>query len=215
MHKNNEDYKWNVFINCPFDKEYKELFDAIIFTIMDCGYTPKCALENDDGSEIRIQKISKIIKSCKLAIHDISRIELSPTKGLPRFNMPLELGLFLGIKFSGNKKQEDKSCLILDSEQYRYQIFLSDIAGQDIRSHGNDPSKVISIVRDWLSSQNKEVSYPGGKAISNRYFLFRFDLPKICKELNLSIEDLTFIDYLKTIYEWIKLEENSISRRWI
>lgn len=157
---------------------------------------------------MRIQKISTIIKNCKLAIHDISRIELS-AKGLPRFNMPLELGMFLGIKYSGNKQHKDKSCLILESQPYRYQIFLSDIAGQDIRSHDNASNKAISVMRDWLSSHHQEVNYPGGTAIANRYFLFRFDLPKICQELNLTVEELSFMDYTKTIYEWIKLEESN------
>src|SRR5271165_5747846 len=47
----------------------------------------------------------------------------------------LELGLFVGFKYSGDARQQKKRLLILDKEPYRYQRFLSDIAGQDIRSH--------------------------------------------------------------------------------
>lgn len=194
----------NVFINCPYNKKYEPIFHAIIFTIINCGYIPRTAQENNDSSEVRIQKIIKIIKSCRLAIHDISHIELSAEKGLPRFNMPFELGLFLGAKFYGPKDQKQKNCLVLDSEQYRYQIFLSDIAGQDIRAHNNQPDKAIFNIRDWLSSYNKEVSYPGGKTIYNKYQLFRSELPEICKEMKQSVEDLTFIDYSRTISEWLK-----------
>ena len=58
-------------------------------------------------------------------------MELDETNRLPRFNMPLELGLFLGAKsFSDEPRQKKKRCLILDSNPYRYQKFLSDIAGR-------------------------------------------------------------------------------------
>jgi hypothetical protein len=29
-----------VFVNCPFDPGYKQQFDALIFTIFDCGFIP-------------------------------------------------------------------------------------------------------------------------------------------------------------------------------
>jgi hypothetical protein len=204
------DYTWNVFINCPFDPEYEPIFHAIIFAVFDCGYVPRSALENQDCSDVRIQKIYNIIKSCKYAIHDISRTDPSSSKGLPRFNMPLELGLFLGAKYYGNKLQKSKSCLILDKEQYRYQIFISDIAGQDIRAHDNQPEKAILHVRDWLSSHLKDLRYPGGNEIFKRYQLFRKDLPEICKEVKQSPEVLTFNDYAYALSAWLKLNGNEI-----
>jgi hypothetical protein len=39
-----------------------------------------------------------IISGCKYSIHDLSRTELDKTTRLPRFNMPLELGLDLVVK---------------------------------------------------------------------------------------------------------------------
>src|SRR5205085_10402919 len=126
------EYNESVFINCPFDGEYKALFDAIVFAVNDCGFVPRCALEEDDGSQVRVQKIYEIIAACRLGIHDLSRTEVDETTRLPRFNMPLELGAFLGAKHFGNNRQKRKACLILDSEKYRYQKFISHIAGQDI-----------------------------------------------------------------------------------
>ena len=29
-----------VFINCPFDASYRQLFRALVFTIQDCGFMP-------------------------------------------------------------------------------------------------------------------------------------------------------------------------------
>ena len=118
----------HVFINCPFDDHYKDLLEAIIFVVLDCGFTPRCALEIDDGSQIRIEKIFNIISECRFGIHDISKTELEATNNLPRFNMPLELGMFLGAKRYGAGEHAKKVCLILDREKYRYQKFISDIA---------------------------------------------------------------------------------------
>jgi hypothetical protein len=55
-----------------------------------------CALEDDDAGEFRLSKIERIIEECKFGIHDLSAVALDVATGLPRFNMPLELGLFLG-----------------------------------------------------------------------------------------------------------------------
>ncbi len=74
------------------------LFEAIVFALFDCGREPSCALEIDDASEVRIDKVFSIIADCKFGIHDISRTEATQPSGLPRFNMPLELGMFLAAK---------------------------------------------------------------------------------------------------------------------
>ena len=101
-------YNDNVFINCPFDPVYKPLFDAMVFAVHDCGFIPRCALEEEDASQVRIDKIYEIIADCRYGIHDISRIELDEPSGFPRFNMPLELGIFLGAKKFGSETQKGK-----------------------------------------------------------------------------------------------------------
>ena len=84
------DYAYSVFVNCPFDAAYQSLFDAIVFAVHDCGYIARCALEVDDSSGVRSEKIAKIIAACKFGIHDISRTGLDSANALPRFNMPNE-----------------------------------------------------------------------------------------------------------------------------
>jgi hypothetical protein len=198
-------YNESVFLNCPFDKAYKPLFDAIVFAVFDCLFVARCALEEDDGSEIRVQKIFKIISGCRLSIHDLSRVEIDRSTKLPRFNMPLELGAFLGAKHFGSRGHKKKACLILDSERYRYQKFISDIAGQDIRAHENDPHIVIRVVRDWLRTYSKE-SIPSGSIIWSRYQAFEKDLPLLCKELNLKPKELIFNDYVTLVSRWLTLK---------
>lgn len=173
-------YDFNVFINCPFDDSYRSMFQAIVFAVHDCGYIARCALEVSDASEVRIEKITKIIASCRFGIHDISRTELDPATDLPRFNMPLELGIFLGAKRFGRAEQKQKSCLILDVDRYRFQKFVSDIAGQDISAHAGDITNGIRVVRDWLNDATPtSIKIPGPRRIVSRYELFRKDLPDI------------------------------------
>lgn len=199
-------YEYSVFLNCPFDEAYRPLFEALVFAVHDCGYIARCALEVSDASEVRIQKITKIIEGCRFGIHDISRTELDAATGLPRFNMPLELGLFLGAKRFGGRAQKQKSCLILDVDRYRFQTFISDIAGQDIGVHAGDIVKAIRVVRDWLRDATaKSVRLPGGARIASRYEMFRSDLPIMCENLHLSSGDLTFNDYVLQVEEWLKL----------
>src|SRR5215212_5243999 len=124
-------YEHGVFVNCPFDDAYRPLFEAVVFALHDCGYVAHSALEVTDASQVRIDKIGVLIAGCRFGLHDISRTELDATTGLPRFNMPLELGLFLGAKRFGTGKQKRKNGLIMDVDRYRYQKFISDIAGQD------------------------------------------------------------------------------------
>ncbi len=206
-------YNNNVFINCPFDANYKPLFDAMVFAVHDCGFIPRCALEEDDASEVRIDKIYNIIADCRYGIHDISRTELDRNSDLPRFNMPLELGIFLGAKRFGVEEQKRKKCLVLDREQYRYQQFISDIAGQDIQAHNDKSQEVITQVRNWLRTASRRETIPGGNIIWRRYRDFRRDLPETARECQLTVEDLIFNDYTLVITRWLETKANRLLYR--
>jgi len=196
----------DVFINCPFDDAYKPIFHAIVFAVSYLGFDARCALEVDDSGEVRLAKITRIIERCTYGIHDLSAIGLSTGTNLPRFNMPLELGLYLGCKFFGNGAQHKKGCLILDTEPYRYRLFISDISGQDIHWHRGEPAQVIAEVRDWLASASKTRGLAGGADVAARYAQFTKDLPKICKKLKRQPKALTFADFSETIEIWLESE---------
>jgi hypothetical protein len=127
-------YNESVFINCPFDERYRPIFFALVFSVHDAGFFARSALEADNAGEVRIHKIARIIRDCRHGIHDLSRTELEPEISLPRFNMPLELGMFLGAQMIGSGEQQLKNALILDTEKYRYREFCSDISGQDVKA---------------------------------------------------------------------------------
>ena len=196
-------YADSVFINCPFDEEYRPLFRAIVFTVHDAGFVPRCSLEFSDASEDRMSKIVRLIQECRFGIHDISRTEPNE-HGLPRFNMPFELGLFIGCRRYGGKRQGSKSCLVLDRERYRYQAFLSDIAGNDVDAHQGEPKVAVKRVRDWLRTASARTTIPGSARIWKRYERFEHDLPSLCDAIGLDIEDLAFADYSNVIVQWLK-----------
>ena len=200
-------YEDSVFINCPFDTEYGALLDALVFAVHDCGFVARCTQEIRDTGQVRIAKIIEIIGQCKFGIHDILRTQLDPKFRLPRFNMPLELGIFLGAKVYGNQRQKKKVCLVLDKERFRYQKFCSDIAGQDPSAHNNKPDAAITVVRDWLRTHTR-FSIPSGSKIVERYAQFRRALPIMCQRANLDSNKLIFSDYTALVVEWLR--ENSL-----
>ncbi len=198
-------YTSSVFINCPFDDLYGPILDVLVFTVFDCGFEPRCAMEIDDSAQIRIDKIFSIINECKFSIHDVSRTELDPNTGLPRFNMPLELGMFLGARRFGGKQHREKSCLILDTERFRYQTYISDISGQDIKAHQNDPRRAVGLVRGWLNDASGRKTIPGGAVIWRRYQSYLAELPDLCADAGLAVDEMTFNDKTNFASEWLKL----------
>ena len=196
-----------VFLNVPFDTAYRPLFEAMVFAVLDCGFQPRCALETTDAGQVRVQKIAAIIRECALGIHDISRTGLDKESRLPRFNVPFELGLFLGAKWFGNQIQRRKNTLILDCERYRYQQFLSDIAGQDIKAHQNKPEMLIKAVRNWLRDTQPTRPMPSGGVIAARYRRFRQELPVWCRQQKLEEHALQFNDYTFLIWRWLEAHQ--------
>jgi hypothetical protein len=199
-------YHQNVFINCPFDGEYVPLFRALVFAVQFCGFVPRSALELDDGSEVRIGKIIRIIAESQYGVHDLSRTELDAASRLPRFNMPLELGLFLGAKFYGAGLHQAKAAIIFDRDRYRYQAFCSDIAGQDIRAHNGTEAVLIRAVRDALATWHSERFMPGGSAIYTQYRRFARALPRLATKTQLRVPELTFNDLTRIVDEWLIAE---------
>lgn len=196
-------YSSDVFINCPFDEDYTPLFHAMIFCVFDCGFRARSAQEVEDGSEVRLNKIERIIGECKFSIHDISRVELNH-HSLPRFNMPFELGLFLGAKRFGKAPHTEKQCMILDRQKFRYQKFLSDIAGQDIQSHQKQPKRIIICTRNFLNGVSGRKTIPGGEYIFTRYQKFKKDLPKILMETKLTRDELGFNEFCTLASNWAR-----------
>lgn len=195
----------DVFVNCPFSDDYRPLFDAVIFTIQACGFRPRCALETENGAQVRIEKIMRIIRECPFGIHDISNMDLDPATGLPRLNMAFELGAFLGARWLGTRSQRVKCALILDRDRYRFQAALSDIAGQDIQSHEGRRDLAVLRVRNWLKANSTDADdVPGAAVVARRLAKFEADLPALRAAGGLPEGNLEFVDYAQTVARWLR-----------
>lgn len=146
-------YEKSVFINCPFDDAYWDLFRPLVFTVMRLGCIPKYSLERSDSSEARISKITSLIRESQFGIHDVSRCIALKKGEMYRLNMPLELGLDMGAKIYGAPKLQRKKILILEKERYRFQKAISDLSNSDIKAHNEDPNQIVTVVRDWLAQE--------------------------------------------------------------
>jgi len=180
----------DVFINCPFDETYRPLFAAIIFTITASGYRPRCALEEENGADIRLDKLCRIVGQCQRSIHDLSRVEVD-TGTLPRFNMPFELGMVIGAKRFGGKVYQYISALIMVHEAYQMPAFLSDLAGNDPHAHRNQVANVIKIVRNFLSTYPGGVApLPGPAALLSDFEEFQSKLPVLAEAIRHTPEEI-------------------------
>lgn len=194
----------SLFINCPFDPEYRPLLHILIFTVLECGLEPRLAVDDADSGQVRVHKIRDLIQSCRFSIHDISRIEPLREGDLPRFNMPFELGLDMGCRYYGVERLESKQCLILERERYRYQRVLSDISGNDIRAHGGDPDQLTVEVRNWLRVVTRG-RLQSSSSILVRYSLFWVDLGLTFERMRYferDVESLEVFEYMEMIRDW-------------
>ena len=131
----------------------------------------RCALEENDAGDIRFDKLRKLIAESNYSIHDLSRTK-SGTEGLPRFNMPFELGFMMGAKHFGGPKQRAKRACIMVAKDYVLPKYLSDLAGNDPAAHGGDPREVIRIVRDHFHRDPVGGRLPGRCALGLPFWGF-------------------------------------------
>ena len=195
-------YSQNVFINCPIDDQYNPLFQAIVFTIHRLGLRPRCSREVYDSGGSRLEKIMDIMADCKYGIHDISRTQ--STGNLPRFNMPLELGIDLGFRRAGGSVYQSKRHLIMDTAKYRYMKFISDLNGRDPIAHRNQQKRVVINVRNWLTTEAGLNRQPSGKIVFREFRIFKARLPKICRVSGTHADDMPFSEYSWIVADFLK-----------
>lgn len=92
---------------------------------------------------------------------------------------------------------------MLDTERYRYQAIISDIAGHYIRDHENDTAQAITHVQNWLNNASGHTTIPGGREILLRFTQFESDLPDMCAPIPIHFDELTYNDYSNFVSEWL------------
>lgn len=203
----NSNYNDNVFINCPFDEQYMTLFRAITFTILDCGFIPRCSLEVDDATQFRLKAILDIVSDSRYGVHDLSRVELDIKTRLPRFNMPFELGIFFSAKHFGEGGHKRKHCIVLEKAKYRYRKYISDISGIDVTAHGNAINTIVSSIRNWLVTSSRRKNIPTATEISRRFKKFQRKIKILCKQRDIDYESMPFVEMTRNMSDWLRLNQ--------
>lgn len=191
----------SIFVNCPFDDAYRPIFDALVFAIVACGYKVASALQVADSGELRLEKLYRLIEGAAHSVHDISRVEVDGTSGLPRFNMPIELGIALGHGRYAERRPKPR-LLILDSERHRYQVFASDLAGLDIAEHRGEPDAAVACVRHFLAADVRDL--PTADRMVDLHRSFDALLPGMAAERRQSADQLGFLDRVRLAEDYLE-----------
>ena len=91
----------------------------------------------------RLERIVELIEKSDASIHDLSRIEI--TSGVPRFNMPFELGLAL---YRSRATKGRHLVFLFEKKAYRMQRSTSDMNGIDPLIHNGNPKGVMAGLRN-------------------------------------------------------------------
>jgi hypothetical protein len=148
----------SVFLNIPYDDDFETLYLAYIVGLTKLGLKINVTLAAPNQG--RLAKIIELIEESDFSIHDLSRIELS--KGIPRFNMPVELGIAL---YRSHIRKEKHQVHVFESEPYRTQRSTSDVNGLDAHIHGGKPGGVMSELRNLFRRPSDTTTVPEMLAI--------------------------------------------------
>jgi hypothetical protein len=137
----------SVFLNVPYDDKFEALFIAYIAGLTRLGFGIYVTFA--EPGPHRLSTIIGLIEKADFSIHDLSRIERS--KGIPRFNMPLELGMSLYRAHLTLRRKRRHLVYLFESTPHRVQQSTSDTNGMDPQIHGNTPEGVMRGLRNLFS----------------------------------------------------------------
>lgn len=143
----------SVFLNIPYDDQFEELYLAYIVGLTQLGLKINATLAVPDQG--RLARIIRLIGESDVSIHDLSRIELS--SGIPRFNMPLELGLALYRSHTTNGRHR---VFVFEKKAYRMLQSTSDINGIDPQIHEGRPKGIMVGLRNIFHQPARTTTVP-------------------------------------------------------
>lgn len=149
-----------VFINCPFDDAFAKCHNALVLTVVACGYQPRSARESGTTSSPRMQRIRDALRGSRYSIHDLTRAYGDPTTALARFNMPFEFGMAFLFAHLGAEVGAEHDWLALLPASHPHGEFISDLAGYDLETHSGTVETIIPPVLAWLATRPGEPSLP-------------------------------------------------------
>ena len=196
----------NVFINCPYDTAYIPTLRPVIFAVRFLGFNPRLAMETADSGAMQINRILRLIKCSRYAIHDLSRLRATRRGEHFRLNMSFELGLDIGCRVFGAGTFKRKKCLVLEKDKYSIQAALSDLSNSVVYSHNDEPEIAVRHVRNWLI-QEAHANGPSGTTIWYAFNDFMADLYCQLRKRGFHKADISSLplpELLKHMSNWIK-----------
>ena len=103
----------------------------------------------------RLETIIELMEESKFSIHDLSRVEVS--RGVPRFNMPVELGLAL---YRSHTTKGKHRVFIFETKAHRAQRSTSDVNGIDPQIHRGTPRGLMSALRNIFRQPGDATTVP-------------------------------------------------------
>ena len=196
-------YDTNVFINCPFDPQYRELLEKLIFILSFYEFEVLMSV-NKSSADDRLLEITNLIRDSKFSFHDLSR-HISSKKGeIARFNMPFEFGIDFGCH-QFDKQRKDKVIALIDSSPHSYDVHISDMSGRDILYHYNNAEYLFEIIPTWLRKHTAYL-YDSPKRLKGYYMFWIEDYKIAVKEIGYDLRSINKIDigiYIKLLKRWI------------
>ena len=142
----------SVFINCPFDRDFRDQRDAIVFTCVHAGFYPVMAGSSGRTGRPRLERILAGLNGCRYSIHDLSKCRGEGAENLARFNMPLELGMAMAIRGMPAEADAHEYLVLVPDERHLYQRYISDLGGLDPQTHDGSAERIAAEVLSWLLS---------------------------------------------------------------
>jgi hypothetical protein len=143
-----------VFINCPWDNQFRKQLHAIVFTCVHAGFYPMLATSSGQSGRPRLERILQGLNESRYSIHDLSRCRGEGSQNLARFNMPLELGMAMAIRgAAGQRNPHEYLVLVPDGKNLHYR-YISDLGGLDPQTHDGTPPRIVAEVLSWLLSMS-------------------------------------------------------------
>ncbi len=143
----------SVFLNIPYDSAFESLYLAYIVGLTQLGLRINATLAVPNQG--RLDKIITLIEQSDYSIHDLSRIEVS--RGVPRFNMPVELGLAL---YRSHITRGKHRVFIFERKRYRAQRSTSDVNGIDPQIHNGTPKGLMGGLRNIFRQPGDVTTVP-------------------------------------------------------
>jgi len=145
----------SVFLNIPYDTQFKNLYLAYIVSVSAIGFFPRATVGITGAG--RLDRISGLIETCAYSVHDLSRVQLDRNAPrTPRFNMPFELGLAV----AWGRANPDYKWFVFESVDRRLPKSLSDLAGTDPFIHTGTIAGVMREICNVFISPSIQPSVP-------------------------------------------------------